>query len=317
MKRLLATVVLLSTTGTLAAACSSSSGNDQALCARLSACVGAVAGKMGTLCETVSLFADIDTSLLGSEDRIELATFDCVKNASDCTEAQACLTPTSDQAMVCKGQNNGFHCSGDVAVECGAGAAGRAEDCGAAGLHCFETASGASCGTDKCDPATTKDSCDGDFRVRCADGGLQRESCRLTQEVDCSIDNMGNSTCATHVANTCAMVNGEAKCVGDGDACDDATFKPKCDGTTLVTCTGGKTARVDCTGLDSHLTCKDKGSGQVSCEGAGTECDEDTAETCKDGVVTYCLFGTKTTLDCKSFGYSGCTSGSKVAACTP
>ena len=58
--------------------------------------------------------------------------------------------------------------------------------------------------------------------------------------------------------------------------------------------------------------------------GAGTECDENTSDTCDGGVITYCMWGVKTTLDCKTYGLSGCTTvsasltpGQVVAECTP
>lgn len=315
MKRFLATVALLSTTGTLAAACGSST-DDQAICARISACLGAESGRLGLTCETISAFEDVDSSLLGSTEKLEAAMLDCVKSTTECAAVKECLKPSgADQAAACKGKN-GPVCSGDVAVECANGSPVLAEDCGAAGLHCFSGASQAVCGTDACDPSSAKDSCDGDFIVHCNEGALQRENCKLKIEVTCSSDGMGE-TCSTHAGDTCAMVSGEAKCVGSGDACDDSTFAAKCDGTTVITCTGGKTARVDCAALDSHLTCKDHGGGQVECTGAGTECDDKTPETCKDGVISYCFWGKKTTLDCKSYGYSGCTSLDGGAGCTP
>lgn len=61
--------------------------------------------------------------------------------------------------------------------------------------------------------------------------------------------------------------------------------------------------------LDSNATCRIGTDGEPSCTGAGTQCTDMTPETCADGVITYCSWGTKMTVDCKSFGLSGCTLG--------
>jgi hypothetical protein len=116
------------------------------------------------------------------------------------------------------------------------------------------------------------------------------------------------------------VVGGVAQCVGNGAACDEMTAKNSCDGSTIVGCAGGKQSRLDCTTLSSNATCKLQSNGEAQCVGIGTECTSMTPETCKDGVVTYCSWGTKVTVDCKSYGLSGCATtqvqGTTYARCT-
>jgi hypothetical protein len=119
------------------------------------------------------------------------------------------------------------------------------------------------------------------------------------------------------------MVAGLAECVGTGAACDDTTMKTTCDGTTIVSCTGGHIARFDCGQFGIPLTCKPQSDGSVGCTGSGTDCDNTTPETCADGVITFCYLGTKTTANCKSYGFSGCGvhtsmgTNPATAYCTP
>lgn len=317
MKRLFAWLSLISACGALGGACSSSAG-DQELCARAEACIGAAGGRFGGTCEILAEYTHLDPSFLGSEGQAILASLHCVQSASDCVGAKACVTATATQAAACK-TGSLDRCSGDVAVRCQAAAGGTPEilDCGAAGLKCFENDAGAACGTAACDTQTAKPTCDGDNLVACApgSGALQVTSCHLFAGVTCTTDGTGQ-TCRTQVAETCGVVGGVAQCVGAGDACEAKTFAQKCDGTTIVTCTGGKVARLDCGAVDARLTCLDQGGGVLGCGGAGTDCTETTAETCVDGVITYCMWGTTTSLDCKSLGYTGCTSKNATAGCT-
>jgi hypothetical protein len=178
---------------------------------------------------------------------------------------------------------------------------------------------GANCAAALCDPNTATSSCDGDFLLECeaSFGGTRAKSCPLDTNATC--DSTGK--CQSHVGETCGVVNGKAMCVGKGAACDETTFTNACDGSTVVTCTGGKVARQDCAALDARLTCRIAADGSANCDPIATECDGTTPESCANGVISYCLFGTKATFDCKGIGLSGCTTSQgalgPAAACTP
>jgi hypothetical protein len=116
--------------------------------------------------------------------------------------------------------------------------------------------------------------------------------------------------------------------VGTGAACDETTFVNTCDGTVLVTCAGGKTSRLDCAANGIPQTCFPATMGPTGfptavCGGAGRTCPGG-SESCADGVIDFCLFGSKAQVDCKRYGLSGCTLTSPevggptlLAQCTP
>jgi hypothetical protein len=53
------------------------------------------------------------------------------------------------------------------------------------------------------------------------------------------------------------------------------------------------------------------------------DCSGTTSESCSNGVITYCMSGSTSTLDCKQYGLSGCgttvATGNQqtIAQCTP
>jgi hypothetical protein len=100
---------------------------------------------------------------------------------------------------------------------------------------------------------------------------------------------------------------GESACVGTGPDCDEETFAYGCDGHELVSCRGGKEARLDCRTLHPDLTCVPDGgtAGAAACDFTGNCADADEA-TCSSGVIRYCYMGTWHTLDCTEYGYAGC-----------
>jgi hypothetical protein len=293
------------------------SGSPQ-LCALLSACEPSGAS-FGTLCQevgTTSTFASSSTEVM-----IEQSVLSCAQGATDCASLDKCLVAPASVAAVCKGSTMQT-CSNGWLVQCGSTLDGKTQgtDCSASGLVCGTSNYGASCGAATCDPSKTKPSCDGDNLVTCNSAGSVLQSTDCTHSVVTSCTGVGTTqTCQTLVGNACAVVSGTAQCVGNGAACDGATVKSSCDGTSILSCTGGKQARFDCSTFSSNATCKIL-NGLAQCEGAGTECTSTTPESCKDGVITYCSWGTKTTLDCKSFGLSGCATISgtarTVAHCT-
>jgi hypothetical protein len=102
--------------------------------------------------------------------------------------------------------------------------------------------------------------------------------------------------------STCAVVGGMAQCVS-GPACTQGHVLSTCNGSVVVSCTGGHTGTFDCASIG--LTCV-AGTEGAGCTGTADECDDTTPESCTDGVISFCLNGTKTTLDCTSYGLSGC-----------
>jgi len=324
MNRIFPFLVLATACGVSAAACSSGGhllSDPQKTCALVSACGSASGpfGGLGITCEETDAFNNIDTSQLGSDEQTIVQQLKCVDAASDCAAVQACTTVPAAQASVCAGSTMP-RCSGNYLVDCGSSIGGmtQGQDCSAAGLICVQSAGGATCATAACDPATTQPSCDGDKIVRCEpSGGLVSEDCALNSTSECS----STGGCHSSFGGTCSLVGDVATCTGTGAACDVDTYKASCDGTTVVTCAGGKVSRVDCTSLDPSTTCVQAGDGTVSCAGAGKECTENTPESCAKGVITYCMWGTKATLDCTSYGLSGCavSPGSMPAQahCTP
>jgi hypothetical protein len=305
----------------LAAGCGSSRSGLLEVCARVSAC--SMSGSSFT--EGCNEYVLIDRSGRvsdGTSDRLTVALVDCVKGASDCAGVEACVTASATEAAAC-GDGDVNRCVGDVLVECDGTSAPDAFDCATAGLVCGQTEAGATCGTASCDPATTAPRCDGHLAITCDEEGgvLRTRDCRYAASVSCSGSGGGGMTCQTHVGETCAVVDGEPRCVGSGDACDEETFQNTCEGTVMVTCAGGAIGRRDCAELDGALTCRLGTRGATECAAAAQECDEHYAETCVGGVITFCLLGEVTEVDCGAYGLSGCTTISEgelsVARCTP
>ena len=332
MNRTFAWLTLVVACGGCAAACSSSSssspgGVSQKTCALTSACSGVGTSlSFGSLCELLDVAATGDASRLGSSGALVREESLCAQAANDCAALQACITVPASAAAVCNGATSA-KCSNGYAVQCGQPTMdgltpGR--NCAGAGLVCAADSLGAACGTASCDPTTTPPACNGDDLITCSEpgGALSSTNCKYAMSTVCMGSSSGSSSCQTQTAETCGVVNGKAQCVGTGPACDETTFKNSCDGTSIVSCTGGKTARFDCTSQHPNSTCQLQSDGSAACVGTGTECTSTTPETCVNGVITYCMWGVKTTVDCKAYGLSGCTtfgvgSGPTGAACTP
>jgi hypothetical protein len=288
-----------------ATACGSSSGSgvSQQVCALASAC-GSQTGfgsSFGKACEQLSEEANLaNFGFLGVSPALVAADVSCAEAATDCASFRACQTVPSSAAAACKGASHAI-CSQGYVVECGSTLDGKTqgENCGGAGLICASDLDNAGCGTAKCDPTKVKPKCNGDQLVTCSPSGA------LNSE-DCSA-----------VGETCLVAAGMATCGGTGAKCDGSTMKSSCDGSKIIGCAGGKLAKVDCTLLDPAATCKVE-NNEANCVGAGKQCTDDTPETCSKGVIHYCSWGTKTTVDCKAFGLSGCKMVSATAAaCTP
>jgi hypothetical protein len=316
----------------LAAGCSSappgaSPSFDPRICALVTGCMGTAREGVGPWCQSVQQ-VEAGASPNGPHN-ISHETLTCVAASTTCAEVTACLSDTPAEIAACNG-NGTSQCSGDVLVECSLGMPASIYDCAQDGQHCFQGASGALCGLGTCDPTTTPASCQGDVLVSCASIGTATEPSVVLVSTECSkergwtiVTNAdscdGSGACESLYADTCGVVGGVVQCMGSGAACDPSTYVASCSGTVVSACTGGKVAQFDCASL-GPFTCQ--GSYYPSCGNAGTECQELDAETCQDGLITYCLWGTKQTMDCKTYGFSGCTTiatqggGKPGAQCT-
>jgi len=229
----------------------------EALCERLLQCIPELEEQFsseGVSCpEVLYVFergARVDRS---TDTKVIRAVLNCIKKASDCNAMKACGKATTEQAKVCPDTGWIRRCAGDILVECDGSAQPDAFDCAAAGLHCYQSRYDANCGEASCNPETTKAVCDGDVIKSCYEGALVLEDCRWRYTFSCE----SGQGCVWHAGGTCAVNSyGEADCVGTGPACDEKTFKAYCDGPVIVTCAGGKEARLDCSAIDSALTCK-------------------------------------------------------------
>jgi hypothetical protein len=283
---------------------------------------------MGTLCASIQLATNGAVELEPGS-FITPESIHCLSGATTCGEVDACVRDTPSEIAACNGKSTG-QCAGDILVQCSTPTVTPTRpfyDCAQLGLHCFQGAGGAACGTGTCLPGTTASSCQGDVLTSCFDIGTAAEPGGVLVPTDCSKqhgwaidfskgDSCASAPCTSLYADTCGVAGGVAQCMGSGGACNSSA---SCSGTVVSACTGGKEAHFDCASL-GPLTCKDSDlPGFPICVSAGTECDQSVnePETCEDGVITFCLFGTKATMDCKSYGFSGCTTAMSVAKCTP
>jgi hypothetical protein len=244
----------------------------------------------------------------------------CALQAKDCTALMACVKATPDQQAACASAGGHNTCVGQVLVECTSGpGTPDAFDCGKAGLVCGAGGSDGECGRAACDPAQKSQWCEGDLRVSCDDAKVEQvRDCRYSSEHHCAAEADGGFQCKPAYGGTCALIDGVASCVGTGAACDEKTYEPRCDGSTLVSCRGGKESRYDCKMFDASLSCGLSYNDMLGCV-MGTECQLESPETCEDGKVGFCIAGKKFEVDCKALGLSGCTTAAKdqsvVARC--
>lgn len=248
----------------------------------------------------------------------------CLSGKTTCGEYKACIDASESLVKACEGRDGKDVCVGNTLVECTTDATRKpaAVDCAKVGLVCGQTDSGASCGHSSCDPKAYVSSCDGSRTVTCSSSGVvQKRDCQTSATTSCTASPDGTSSvCASSMGGTCAMVDGGAICQGTGDACDSATAKGTCEGTSLVGCRAGKKSSFDCASLGGVCVSGIAPDNVAKCM-FGDECKESEPETCADGKASYCLGGKKATLDCKAMGFSGCATSTRgdrtVAKCTP
>lgn len=283
--------------------------------------LGAYLG-IGDACNYLNLVGRLAAAGQGSGAKLGKAILDCIKAAGDCDAVEACVKASESEAAVCAGAGGNDRCSGNVMVECGnyPDETPDAFDCADAGLICAQGDYDANCGLATCNPATDQPYCEGNLLVECDEGSgvLVSQDCAHYLGFHCGID-----SCQTRAGGVCGTdPEGGINCVGTGDACDEDVFTNRCDGSVMVTCNRGKESRVDCKIAHPDLTCRiNSNHGAVECQPEKSECLMSGDDSCDAGVVTTCLMGEITKVDCSKYGHTGCaiaqTDEKTIAYCVP
>jgi hypothetical protein len=163
-------------------------------------------------------------------------------------------------------------------------------DCDAVG-RCAPRISG-----DPCEHQPQGSSCQGDLLVSCFGGNLEF----LT---DCAAWGL-----------TCAEIDDEATCQGDGPSC--LVGDEECQGNTAVMCLGYREARFSCGDLVRRRTCQER-SGLAECLPETEECTRDLLTGACDGTfVGFCSAdGGAAAFDCAALGFDGCVQEGDRAVC--
>lgn len=214
----------------------------------------------------------------------------CASEASSCDDVFACLGSGSS----CNAGSTSPYCDSDVLYNCVDAGASQGvlieADCADHGLACYSSPNGAPsiCAQSFCDPSTYAANCVGNVAYNCVGTGIV--------EKDCSLLFPGTSCAVFDDAGYLV-----AQCQGDGDPCD-ASFNPSCSGANLNVCQDGFAYERECLpGLPCQI---DPNTNTASCGAMVTAgC---APETCNGAELTYCLDGEPRTIDCTSFGFSGC-----------
>ncbi len=310
MRRAFVASALLVTSSLVAGACSSRSTQPSAsvvlhACAIASACSLNGAPPVSPLSDECELLALV--AAFPSPRQTATSGYGCYFSATDCASFESCLMgprATAAQLAACSGSKDA-QCQGNVAVDCGSG---YVQDCGSVGYVCGLDGQSAICGPQSCDSATFTPHCQGNTSVSCSGQGgvVQEESCDgpLQEQV-------------------CVEVSGYPYCEDPSGTCDPS-FQASCQGTVATNCKNGLVTTLDCGAIGLGVDCRVLMDGTAACQGTSGCNDDDgtTKESCNDGIISLCIFGTTTTLDCRSYGLSGCTTtalggGRTFAACTP
>jgi hypothetical protein len=210
----------------------------------------------------------------------------CIAAAKSCDDVRKCfnggVTPQSCPApsVSCDGSNL-------TACTAAGGTGGQLGttrfDCASIGLTCVAGRGATDCGLGACTGLSA--ACVGNVLQACDAMGILRR-------FDCGW--FGARCMATPTAG----------CRGTGAACS-GTDALRCDGTVLVSCTGGAEARFDCGSI--HLGCFAGVNGKpFGCALAG-DCDaQQQTPTCTGSTLAVCDAGKYVNVDCTAGGYSSC-----------
>jgi hypothetical protein len=243
--------------------------------------------------DTISVCVSLNTQLT-------YRSTDC-RDARSCADVTACTGEGRDAAL-CEGSTGGWRCVNNQAVNC---ALNFFVDCDAYGGECqlyddpvegnrarcvvVPTCS-ESAGTYQCAP--------GERLYECEDGvGFGR---------DCSL-----------YGGHCTDQGARTSCQDDLPTCDgDST---ECVGEVSSQCIDGELYQADCASVG--LSCD---SDTTYCLAPGCEASDwdSCSETCAGSELTLCYGGAPYTVDCRDFGFAGCTNfrrgdGVVYAACMP
>lgn len=254
-----------------------------AACVAMSACLpGSVSARdcIAGLGLVVEPFYERDQQMTPDEVR-------CLAWAgNDCKQAARCMNLGVDPPPCAAS-----HCEGDVLVNCHeADLLGRKPypsryDCGRQGLTCIPSTGLAlppTCGLPGCAHGKR---CYGDTFYLC-------RADLIEVPVVCG----WSGHCEPQ------GVGGHAACVGDGPACAGLNDPLRCEGNTLVVCTAGREARLDCT-RHGEVCVLDPMQGPRCALGSG--CAAPYVE-CEGAQLAICADGRRITVDCLAGGFRGC-----------
>jgi hypothetical protein len=275
------------------------------LCAFDSACsngadVSALPGGFGFMCSGWVLAAASAPDAGGSGGAVGVPSLSCLEDAKTCADWWACSAPTPAEEALCGGKT-GDRCVNGVALE-GCPKPTSATDCGASGLACTTDTEPpwATCTSVTCDGGNPLH-CEGNTLIGCD------PSAGTIDHRDCTRADGFQYVSGGYSPQPLVGVCENAQCVGAGAPC---TASPpndmSCQGSAVVGCAGGRMGTFDCATLGLGLTCAQAPASIAYCTSTDADCDGSATESCSNGVITSCLFGKTTSIDCKSYGFSGC-----------
>jgi hypothetical protein len=260
-------------------------------CATVTGCqlsqLGAVGSFGSSVASCVSAFNGIERRDIQYSNHLDAATVACLSSAgADCARAIACLnggiTPSACTHTTC---------DGNIERDCVNGRTA-AFDCGAIGLTCIapDSKQTGACGYTACTKEYEAE-CVGDVVATCVVVGKQD---LWVPQTDCAA-----------IGGTCANVGVAPSCRGKGDACTMGTG-PLCQDNLVVSCLGGRTAILDCTGLRQRCS----GGKCVPFESCNAQ------PSCDGTVLTVCGPSGIESVDCAALGFVGCdaTNGGRCSA---
>lgn len=257
-------------------------------CATVTGCglaqLGAVGSFGSSVASCVSAFNGIERRDIQYSNHVDAATVACLAAAgADCARARACLNGGSAPSA-CAGKQ---FCDGNVERGC-VGGMTTAFDCSALGLSCIVTdpMGDGHCGYAACSKPFESE-CVGDVVATC-------EGSYWVPQTDCA-----------PIGGTCQNAGGAPSCRGKGDACAMGSA-PMCQDNLAVSCLGGRTAILDCTGLRQRCS----GGKCVPFESCSAQ------PSCVDTVLTVCGPNGIVSVDCAGLGFAGCDA-SNGGRCTP
>jgi len=222
-----------------------------------------------------------------------------IEAGADCSSARRCV----GRERVARSEAFNGYCDGDTAVEWMAGYEVRV-DCSltAPGNQCVMSSGGdedAGPFGEPARPICSTTECLAAPGQSCVAGGVE----------DCGGGRFHRTVEACEPDWQCAPRSGGAVCLPTGASC--GTDGPiRCDGDTVESCAGGRTARFDCAALGT--TCFESPGGPA-CDLAPLYCDGSSSRAyCEGSELVYCNLSRVARLNCLDLGFTGCTDGTCI-----